>query len=95
MNKDQTLQALKEGFVDVTFNKVNGDERVMTCTLHEDHVPEYNGTGKKKKPVEGNQVVWDTKAEGFRTFKWDNVTKVNGEVFDRGEIQSEKIQETD
>ena len=54
----------------------------MNCTLQDDYIPETKG---ERKPVEGNQVVYDINAEGFRTFKWKNVTKVNGNTFDHTE----------
>ena len=81
MNKEDTLVLLKGGVVEVTFNKVNGDERVMSCTLQESVLPETKGTDKKIP--EGNQVVYDINAEGFRTFKWENVTKVTGKAFSK------------
>ena len=82
MNKELTISLLKEGVIEVIFNKVNGEERIMNCTLQDDYIPETKG---ERKPVEGNQVVYDINAEGFRTFKWKNVTKVNGNTFDHTE----------
>ena len=37
--KESTVAKLKEGNVIVTFNKLNGDKRVMTCTLKEGVIP--------------------------------------------------------
>jgi hypothetical protein len=33
--REEIVNKLKQGLLEVTFNKVNGDERVMTCTLQE------------------------------------------------------------
>ena len=79
--KENTVAKLVKGEVVVTFNKINGDKRVMTCTLQEGIVPEAT----KKDPVsqkkvqklnEEVQVVWDVNAKGWRSFRWANVTEV-------------------
>lgn len=88
-NEQQTRDWLKnllhEGNVVVTFNKLNGDERVMTCTLKEDIVPETktkdSDTEKKeRKPNEDVCVVWDVNANGWRSFRWDKITGVEYNV---------------
>ncbi len=78
MNKEQTIALLKEGNVEVKFTKADGAERIMTCTLQESVLP---ATSTDKKQPEGNQVVYDVKAEGYRTFKWNKVQTVNGKQF--------------
>ena len=42
--KENTIAKLVKGEVIVTFNKINGDKRVMTCTLQEGVVPEATKT---------------------------------------------------
>lgn len=71
LNKTEILEALFNNIVTVTFTKVNGDERVMSCTLQEKYLPE--GTGSIEPKVQSAQSVWDIKAEGWRSFRWDNV----------------------
>ena len=39
MDREEIVNKLKQGLLEVTFNKVNGDERVMTCTLQEGVIP--------------------------------------------------------
>ena len=79
--KTQIIEDLKQGQVTVTFTKVNGDKRVMTCTLQEGVIP----TAKKDDPLTQKKVraintevcsVWDINAEGWRSFRWANVVEV-------------------
>ena len=79
--KENTIAKLVKGEVVVTFNKINGDKRVMTCTLQEGIVPEATkkdpaSQKKEQKINEEVQVVWDVNAKGWRSFRWANVTEV-------------------
>ncbi len=79
--KENTIAKLVKGEVVVTFNKINGDKRVMTCTLQEGIVPEATkkdpaSQKKVQKINEEVQVVWDVNAKGWRSFRWANVTEV-------------------
>ena len=38
--QDELINILKTGVLIVTFNKLDGDERVMTCTKNNEHIPE-------------------------------------------------------
>jgi len=82
MDREEIVNKLKQGLLEVTFNKVNGDERVMTCTLQEGVIP----AATKKDPLSQKKVrevnpevvsVWDTNATGWRSFRVANVTDVN------------------
>jgi hypothetical protein len=82
MDREEIVNKLKQGLLEVTFNKVNGDERVMTCTLQEGVIP----AATKKDPLSLKKVrevnpevvsVWDTNATGWRSFRVANVTDVN------------------
>ena len=68
--------SLREGTLVVTFNKLNGDERVMTCTKKLDLIPEDSRPKTEKEPPKGNVNVWDINANGWRSFKYDRVTKI-------------------
>jgi hypothetical protein len=79
--QDQVIQKLREGEVTVTFTKVNGDKQVMTCTLQESVLP----PAKKDDPLTQKKVreinpevcsVWDVNANGWRSFRWENVVSV-------------------
>jgi hypothetical protein len=63
----------------VKFTKVNGEERVMRCTLQESIIPKAT----KKDPMSMKKIrelnhevlsVWDVKAAGWRSFRVRNVT---------------------
>ena len=80
--REEIVNKLKQGLLEVTFNKVNGDERVMTCTLQEGVIP----AATKKDPLSLKKIrevnpevvsVWDTNATGWRSFRVANVTDVN------------------
>ena len=45
--RDELMKMLKEDHYTVSFLKLDGDRRVMTCTLHEDVVP----PATKKDPL--------------------------------------------
>src|SRR5210317_1249074 len=79
--RDWVRGLLKEQEIIVTFSKVNGDERVMTCTLKEGVIPAPTKTDelskKKVRQVDADKVcsVWDINAKGWRSFRWENVKK--------------------
>lgn len=73
---------LHMGAVTVTFTKKDGDTRVMFCTLEEAAIPEQH----RPKPLAEGQTprkrnddslsVWDLNANGWRSFIFANVTRV-------------------
>ena len=67
---------LTENILVVTFNKLDGDERVMTCTKSFDVIPEESRPKTSKEPPKGSVTVWDVNAKGWRSFKYDRVKKV-------------------
>ena len=74
--KDELLKMLSEKTAVVTFNKLNGDERVMTCTKDLNVIPKENHPKTTKEAHEKNITVWDTNAKGWRSFVYDRVRKV-------------------
>ncbi len=72
MDRNILLEALKNHECTVTFTKVNGETRVMPCTLKEDlvHKVEHKGT---KKPNEAVVSVWCLDQKDWRSFRVDNV----------------------
>tara|TARA_X000001036_G_scaffold7013_1_gene6389 strand:+ start:949 stop:1122 length:174 start_codon:yes stop_codon:yes gene_type:complete len=48
----------------------------MTCTKDFKLIPESHRPKTDKEPPEGNVTVWDINANGWRSFKYDRVTKV-------------------
>ena len=78
MNYNQIVERLRNGVCTVTFTKVDGSQRVMTCTLQSKYLPEEY---KNKAPVltetVGNAIsVWDINANGWRSFRVDNVIEI-------------------
>ena len=74
--KQSLLTFLRHNELIVTFNKINGDERVMNCTLDKTRLPE-SGVEKLTEEREGDTlVVWDTNQQAWRSFRYANVTNV-------------------
>jgi len=81
MTREEIITVLKENVAQVTFTKINGDVRIMDCTLNESHLPQVKEDDQvsEKKVREINEEVvsvWDTKAQGWRSFRVENVTTV-------------------
>ena len=79
MNRNEMVQALQNGLSEVTFNKINGDVRVMTCTLDDTIIPAdfLPKTSAMLDAVEVPQTTiktYDVNAEGWRSFRVENVT---------------------
>ncbi len=73
MTKRATLvEGLKKNLVKVVFTKVNGDERIMNCTLHDSVLPEPI-TETKKKVNPDTISVWDIDNDGWRSFRVDSI----------------------
>ena len=73
---------LDQNVVVVDFTKLNGDKRVMTCTLREDMKPPATRTDtmsqKKVREISDAVVsVWDVNAKGWRSFRYDRVNAVD------------------
>jgi hypothetical protein len=81
LTQKNMLAALRESECEVTFTKVNGDERIMRCTLHKDLIPQATKTDslstKKVREINLEVIpVWDMKAEGWRSFRVDSVKDI-------------------
>jgi hypothetical protein len=81
--RDQIVELLQKSVVEVTFTKLNGDRRVMTCTLMPDRLPPAKAEDplSLKKIREINEAVisvWDVNAAGWRSFRLDRVESVVG-----------------
>jgi|TARA_R110000850_G_scaffold7713_1_gene28326 hypothetical protein len=82
--KQRLLEQLRDGVTTVSFTKVNGERRDMQCTLNETLLPERPETVETAdvKPVHKDnpavQRVWDVNANGWRSFRWENV--IQGEL---------------
>jgi len=78
--RDGLIDMLRSNIVTVTFTKVNGDERVMTCTLLSEHIPNApttNGELVVKETSSSTVSVWDINANGWRSFRVENVKSIS------------------
>jgi len=87
MEKSKIIDMLHNETVNIAFTKVNGEERIMHCTLQEDLLPQQVDTEEavqKKKPNPDVLAVWDVEAKGWRSFRWDSLKTVNEEQYING-----------
>jgi len=85
--KEELYELLKKEVVKVTFTKLNGDERVMPCTLIESFLPKATKedpiTQKKVREISDAVIaVWAIESNAFRSFRYDRVKAV--EVIEYG-----------
>lgn len=81
--KENMLENLHETICRVTFTKSNGEERIMYCTLNENMIPQSAETSETKRAKKDNpdvQPVYDVKAPGWRSFRWDSVKEFDSEI---------------
>ena len=74
MKRDTLIKNLQKKAMRITFTKVNGDERIMDCTLLEHLVPETNPDNRKEN--ETVLPVWDINKAEWRSFRLDSVTNI-------------------
>lgn len=77
-NYNYLVDRLKESVITVTFTKVDGSERTMTCTLLPSYLPEqYRNNAPILSEEVGNVIsVWDVNAGGWRSFRIDSVKSI-------------------
>lgn len=84
MNRSEIVDKLKDGYVDIVFEKVNGTTRFMRATLSSILIPQEpvevkeEKEAKARKPNENALAVWDSEANGWRSFRWDKLREFNG-----------------
>ena len=64
--------ALVDGVIEIEFLKADGSVRKMNATLNESVVPHVEENAERKANPD-IQVVWDTDANGWRSFRWDRL----------------------
>ena len=67
---------LREQILKVTFLKLDGDQRVMTCTKDMNFIPEDKRPTSSKPSKPGTINVWDLTADAWRSFRYDRVQTV-------------------
>ena len=80
--KQELKNLLEQNVLVVDFTKLDGDKRVMTCTLREDIKPRATKddamSQKKVREVSDAVIsVWDVNAKGWRSFRYARINSVN------------------
>jgi len=71
----QLLAALHTSVCKVDFTKIDGEHRLMTCTLRSDILPTL--TESKKEPKIGSTLsVWDVEKSAWRSFRLNQVNAI-------------------
>ena len=81
--REELVELLGKEICDITFKKVNGDERKMKCTLVPSMLPPANRDDKLSQTKIRNLeekvfVVWaiDIEPSAWRSFRYDRVSAV-------------------
>jgi len=74
--EEALTRMLKEQILKVTFLKLDGDQRIMTCTKSMDYIPENKRPTSTKASKPGTINVWDLIADDWRSFRYDRVQAV-------------------
>jgi len=79
--RQELLDLLRDEIVSITFNKLNGDERTMRCTLIPELLPKADKEDKLSQTKIRNLedavfVVWSVEANAWRSFRYDRLKKV-------------------
>ena len=76
---------LKSEVVTLTFTKKDGSQREMVATLSEARIPKSEKTTESagtRKYSDEAQPVYDVEAEGWRSFRWDSLSKIEFSIGD-------------
>lgn len=82
--RQELLELLSDEIIDITFDKLSGDERTMRCTLIPELLPPAQRDDKLSQTKIRNLedkvfVVWavDIEPNAWRSFRYDRVKKVS------------------
>lgn len=76
-NKETLQHLLRDFTAKVTFNKKDGTERVMLCTLQQGiAIPHEKKTDRVKEPKPDLLPVWDIEAAAWRTITIANIKHI-------------------
>jgi len=81
VDRDEVIRNLRENVIEVTFEKINGEMRIMRCSLKPNLLPQTYATDiveEKKFHKENPNVIsaWDVVKGGWRSFRVDSVKYV-------------------
>jgi len=77
---------LKSEVVTLTFTKKDGTERKMVSTLSESRIPKSEKSSESagtRKYSDEAQPVYDVEAKGWRSFRWDSLSKLEFSIGDK------------
>ena len=74
MKRDTLIKNLQKKAMRITFTKVNGEERIMDCTLQEHMIPLTDE--KNRKENEEVLPVFDINKGEWRSFRLDSITNI-------------------
>ena len=74
MKRETLIKSLQKKAERITFTKVNGEERVMDCTLQEHMIPPTKLSNRKEN--EEVLPVWDVNKGEWRSFRLDSITNI-------------------
>jgi hypothetical protein len=76
-NRQDVLNMLNNDVLTVTFTKVNGEERVMRCTLLTEYLPGGTAAPQLLQENTGDTIsVWDTEVNAWRSFRLSSVKTI-------------------
>jgi hypothetical protein len=78
LSAEEILELLHQHNCEVTFRKVDGEIRVMSCTLRAEELPPrvVVENAKTKAPTPGVISVWALDKKEWRSFRTNNVISV-------------------
>ena len=85
-DKYELKEVIQNNVVTVTFEKVDGTERTMKCTLIPEYLPNKVDDNKQlltesvRKENQSNLSVWDIDSNSWRSFRYDSVKSVQLEL---------------
>lgn len=75
--REQMLDLLKENVCAVTFTKVDGEQRIMPCTLRPDLLPRIEKAPAVVRPQNAEVIsAWCTDKSSWRSFRIANVHSI-------------------
>ena len=74
MKRDTLVKNLQSRAMRITFTKVNGEERIMDCTLQEHMIPATDANNRKQN--EDVLPVVDINKGEWRSFRLDSIINV-------------------
>ena len=70
--RNDLILQLKDNVCEVNFTKLNGEVRIMKCTLQDSYIPETTSE-TTKKPNTDILSVWDIEKGAWRSFRVDSL----------------------